>query len=117
MKLRIRYLYETGAVNYITLFLQSESIGEFLNKADFVKEVSNYDDKKLEEYQETKDLVAEKKQILEEEQEELEEVQEAQQVYKEQLNSQIAATKSKVANFESELVTKCIERSCSFAII
>lgn len=103
MKLRIKYLYEVGSVDYITLFFQAKSITDFLNKADFVKEVSDYDDQKLAEYQETKDLVAEKKEILEEEQEELEEVQEAQQVYKEQLNNQIATAKSKVENFETEL--------------
>lgn len=103
MKLRIRYLYEEGDVDYITLFLQAESISDFLNKADFVKEVSNYDDKKIEEYQETKNLVAEKKAVLEEEQAELEEVQEAQQVYKEQLNRQIDSAKSKVKNFETEI--------------
>lgn len=103
MKLRIRYMYEVGTMDYITLFFQAKSITDFLNKADFVKEVSNYDDKKLGEYQETKALVAEKKEVLEEEQAELEEVQEAQQVYKEQLNNQIASAKSKVENFETEL--------------
>ena len=103
MKLRIRYMYEVGSVDYITMFFQAKSISDFLNKADFVKEVSNYDDQKLEEYQETKDLVAEKKEELEEEQEELVEVQEAQQEYKEQLNSQIASVKSKMQNFETEL--------------
>ena len=103
MKLRIQYMYEVGTMDYITLFFQAKSITDFLNKADFVKEVSDYDDQKLGEYQETKDLVAEKKEVLEEEQAELEEVQEAQQVYKEQLNSQIASAKSKVENFETEL--------------
>ena len=103
MKLRIRYMYEVGSVDYITMFFQAKSISDFLNKADFVEEVSNYDDQKLEEYQETKDLVAEKKEELEEEQEELVEVQEAQQEYKEQLNSQIASVKSKMQNFETEL--------------
>ena len=103
MKLRIQYLYEVGSMDYVTMFFQAESITDFLNKADFVKEVSSYDDRKLAEYQETKDLVAEKKEVLEEEQAELEEVQEAQQVYKEQLDSQIASAKSKVENFETEL--------------
>ena len=103
MKLRIRYLYEVGTMDYLTMFFQAESITDFLNKADFVKEVSSYDDRKLAEYQETKDLVAEKKEALEEEQAELEEVQEAQQVYKEQLDSQIASARTKVENFETEL--------------
>lgn len=105
MKLRIKYLYEVGDVDYITLFLQAESITDFLNKADFVKQVSDYDEGKRAEYQETKELVAEQKIVLEEEQAELEEVQEAQQVYKEQLDRQIASAKSKVANFETELAS------------
>lgn len=103
MKLRIQYMYEKGNTNYITMLLESKSISEFLNKADFVKEVSDYDDEKLTEYQETQELVAEQKAVLEEEKEELVEIQEAQQIYKADLDKQIASTKSKVANFESEL--------------
>lgn len=103
MKLRIQYMYEKGNTSYITMLLEAESVSDFLNKADFVQEVSDYDDEKLTEYQETKELVAETKKVLEEEKEELVEIQEAQQIYKADLDQQIAFAKTKVANFESEL--------------
>ena len=103
MKLRIQYLYEKGTSDYISMFLEAESISDLLNKADFVQEVSVYDDDKLTEYEETKVKVAETKVILEEEQAELQEVEEAQKLYKKELDSKIASVKNKVANFESEL--------------
>ena len=103
MKKRIQYMYEKGGKDYISVFLNVKSLSDFLNRVDFAKEVSDYDDVKLKEYQETKEMVAETKAILEEEQEELEEVQEAQQLYKKQLDSQITSAKSKVKNFETEL--------------
>lgn len=103
MKLRIQYLYEQGETSYMTMLLEAESISDFLNKADFVKDVYDYDDAKLTEYQETKAKVAETKATLEEEQAELEEVQEAQEIYKAELNTKIASAKTEVANFETEL--------------
>lgn len=103
MKMRIQYLYEQGDTSYVSMFLEAESISDFLNKADFVREVSDYDDTKLDEYQETKAMVAEKKAVLEEEQAELEEVQEAQELYKADLDKQIASAKTKAENFEAEL--------------
>ena len=103
MKLRIQYMYEKGSVDYIAMLMEAESISDLLNKADFVKEVSDYDDAKLTEYVDTKEKVAEAKIILEEEQEELKEVEEAQQIYKKELDKKISLAKSKVANFETEL--------------
>jgi cell wall-associated NlpC family hydrolase len=103
MKLRIQYMYEKGSTDYISMFLEAKSVTELLNRVDFANDVSDYDDVKLKEYQETKDMVAETKAVLEEEQAELEEVQEAQLVYKAELNKKISAAKSKKSNFESEL--------------
>ena len=103
MKLRIQYMYEKGSTDYISMFLEAKSVTELLNRVDFANDVSDYDDVKLKEYQETKDMVAETKSVLEEEQAELEEVQEAQLVYKAKLDKKISAAKSKKSNFESEL--------------
>jgi len=103
MKKRIQCLYEQGETDYVEILLEAKSISDLLNRAELVEGVSNYDDEKLTEYQETKDMVAETKAVLEEEQAELEEVQEAQQLYKAELDSKISAAKSKVKNFDSEL--------------
>lgn len=103
MKQRIKYMYETGDTDYIELLLEAKSITDLINRADFVQQVSDYDDEKLTEYQETKEKVAETKAVLEEEEAELEEVQEAQQQYKTSLDSKIASAKAKQAGFETEL--------------
>ncbi len=103
MKQRIKYMYETSDSDYVKLLLEAKSITDLVNRADFVRQVSDYDDEKLTEYQETKDQVAEAKAVLEEEEAELEEVQEAQQQYKAELDSKIAAAKAKQAGFETEL--------------
>jgi septal ring factor EnvC (AmiA/AmiB activator) len=103
MMVRIQYMYEQETADYIGMLMEASSIAELLNKADFVKEVSDYDDEKLMEYEETKLKLAETKETLEEEQEELLEVEEAQQVYKKELDTKIAAAKKKVKNFETEL--------------
>ncbi len=103
MKLRIQYMYEKGSNDYISMLLEAESISDLLNRADFARDVSDYDDEKLHEYQEVKDKVAETKAVLEEEKAELEEVQEAQLVYKSELDKKISSAKSKTANFESQL--------------
>ena len=103
MKYRIRYMYEKEETSFLQMLLEAESIADFLNKADFVQNISEYDDSKLDEYQETKEAVAETKAVLEEEQAELEEVQEAQEIYKADLDKKIAAAKTKAANFETEL--------------
>lgn len=103
MKLRIQYMYEKGSNDYINMLLEAKSISDLLNRADFARDVSDYDDEKLQEYQEIKDKVAETKAVLEEEKAELEEVQEAQMVYKTELDKKISSAKSKSANFESQL--------------
>jgi len=103
MKLRIQYMYEKGGTDYITMFLKAKSVTDLLNRVDFANDVSDYDDQKLREYQETKNMVEETKAVLEEEQAELEEVQEAQLVYKAELDKKISSAKAKKANFESEL--------------
>lgn len=105
MKMRIQYMYEQGETDYVEMLFKAESISKLLNRADFSEDISDYDDEKRTEYQETKDMVAETKAVLEEEQEELEEVQEAQQLYKAELDSKIATAKNKIKNFESELAS------------
>lgn len=103
MKYRIQYLYENSLTGYLELFLSADSLAEMINRVDFARDIYQTDEEYRAEYEKTKVLTAEHKKVLEEEQAELEEVQEAQQVYKEQLDSQIAVVKTKVANFETEL--------------
>ena len=43
MKKRIKYMYENGNSQVIELLMESENIGEFLNKAEYISQISEYD--------------------------------------------------------------------------
>ena len=61
MKLRIQYMYENGDTQMLDLILNSESITEFLNKAEYITELSQYDRKMLHKLKETKQAIADAK--------------------------------------------------------
>lgn len=110
MKERIRFTYEQGESSYIELLLSSGSFSELLNRAEFIEEVSAYDDKMLAEYQAIKQKVADMKAKLEADREALVEEKEAleadkaslaeQQSY---LNGILAQKKAVSANYDAEI--------------
>lgn len=71
MKIRIKFMYEKGDTSYLQLFFESASIGDMLNKAEYVEALYEYDRKLLEEYQKTVEDVAALQDRLEEEKSEL----------------------------------------------
>lgn len=75
MKLRIRYMYEKGESSFLDLLLQSESMAELLNRAEYIQKISEYDRRMLDAYAAVKEEVAEEKQKLETEKQELELIQ------------------------------------------
>lgn len=48
MRTRIRYMYENGTNNLLELLFAAESMTDFLNRADFIQNISSYDREKLE---------------------------------------------------------------------
>lgn len=54
MKTRIKYMYETGSASLLEMLFSAEDMTDFLNKADFIQNISDYDRKMLTELQETK---------------------------------------------------------------
>lgn len=71
MKIRIKFMYEQGDISYLQLFTESLSVGEMLNKAEYVEKLYEYDRKLLTEYQATVEQVAALQDQLEEEKSEL----------------------------------------------
>lgn len=117
MKRRIKFMYEKGDASYLEMFLQTKSISELINKADYVEQLYAYDRQLLTEYQNTKDEVLEKKNILEVEMSELEEMQadaieqsetlqaliEEKQAVLEDFDSQLTAAKNKASEYQSKI--------------
>ncbi len=103
MKVRIQYLYEKGESDFFSMLLESDNLTDLLNKADFVQEVTDYDEKKRAEYETTKQQMESLKVTLEAEKDSLLETKEKQQSQKDRLDRQIADAKTKQSNFETEL--------------
>ena len=72
MKVRIKFMYERGEASYLEMFFGASSMGDMMNKANYVEELYEYDRNLLEEYQATVQQVAELQDTLEEEKSELE---------------------------------------------
>lgn len=117
MKLRIKYMYEKGDTSYLDLLLESGSMSEMLNRAEYTQQISSYDRKKLTEYGEIKEKIADDEEKLEAEHEELLTLQEqtkAKQDSVEKLvgeksrelqkyQNQIAANESQLASYQADI--------------
>ena len=72
MKKRIQFMYERGDTLLMELFFSSASLGDMLNKADYIEALSAYDRKMLDHYVEVTAYVEACKEALEAEEEVLE---------------------------------------------
>ena len=75
MKKRIKYMYENGNTQFIEILCESKSIGEFLNNAEYITTISEYDRDMLVEFQRIVKDVEEQEEALKREYEELEVMQ------------------------------------------
>lgn len=71
MKIRIKYMYENGNMEFIEVLADSENISDFLNKTEYISKLSEYDRDKLKEFQKTVKAVEEQEAALQKEYEEL----------------------------------------------
>lgn len=66
MKKRIKFMYENGDTAYLEMILEAKDFTDMLNKADYVKAISEYDRDMLNEFQNTvADIAAKETQIKE----------------------------------------------------
>lgn len=110
MKLRIQYMYERGETNIIDLLLESKNPTELLNRAEYIYRISEYDRKKLDEYEEVRNQINIAKNELEKEHENLVEIKNETDAKKESVNSllknkrdELSAYNKKIEDTKSEL--------------
>lgn len=65
---RMVQMYKNKKTGYIELVFSSGSLPELLNRAQYIKVISQYDNQLLDEYEKQEEIIAEKKKILESEQ-------------------------------------------------
>lgn len=75
MKTRIKFMYENGDSNALESLLGAESFSDFLNRADYIQAMMEYDRNMLKEYQKTKNEIALAEETLQQEKKQLETAQ------------------------------------------
>lgn len=103
MKLRIQFIYENPSQSLAEMLLQSGNIAEFVNRADYVASMSDYDRTMMNKLIATQKEIALKEETLEAELEELEMMQDELEDQKKKVNASINAKKGELSAKNSEL--------------
>lgn len=103
MKLRIKYMYERGETSFIDMLLQSESMVQLMNRAEYIRKISEYDREKMDEYVETKDSIAAHEAALVAEHAELLGLQEQTQAKQQSVETLLANKSKELKNFENQI--------------
>ncbi|MCI7796879.1 MAG: peptidoglycan DD-metalloendopeptidase family protein [Lachnospiraceae bacterium] len=103
MKLRIKYMYEKGESTYVDLLMQSKSLSELLNRAEYIGKITEYDREKMDEYMDTKEKIATKERTLEEEHQELVSMQEQTEAKHASVETLLAAKQEELKAVESRI--------------
>ena len=64
MQHRIKFMYESGSQSYLELFLTADSFADFLNKADYVEMINQYDRDMLDQYARVQEEISKKEKEL-----------------------------------------------------
>ena len=118
LKLRIRYMYENDSVSMLEVLIAAESMNEFLNRVDFIQNVSEYDRNKLEEFRTLRENIADQEKHLVKEkksqvklQKELDEKQDTLQAKADSMSMDLASLKNKIQTLRTEEARKAAEEA------
>jgi len=105
MKLRIQYMYENGQTGLLESMMQSESIAELLNRAEYAGQITSYDRKMLEEYRKTRQEVALKEEALKTEHQELLTLQDSTKAKQSSVKTLMASKEAELASYETKIAS------------
>jgi len=103
MKLRIKYMYERGNTSMIDLLLKSQNMMQLMNRAEYIRKISEYDKRMMDEYITTKEAIAGHETVLENEREQLLDLQEQTKAKQESVQTLLNQKSKELKNFESQI--------------
>lgn len=103
MKKRIQYMYEASSGNFFTSLLESKSMTDLLNRAEFFSTVSQYDREMLEKLQTIHKEIKQKGADLLAKQSEMEKQQKQLTENYNQLLSMISSTSTKLEDYKAQI--------------
>ena len=103
MKIRIQYMYENGQTSYLEQLLNAENLSDFLNSAEYINQIQQYDRQKLEEYKDTVAKIEAFELQLEDEKAELEDLKSDVEQEKAYVATVIAKRENELALIKADL--------------
>ena len=103
MKTRIRFMYERNDYALLETLFSSGSLGEALNKADYVKQIAEYDREKLNEYEAIRKQIEEDEARLREEKKDLDQLKVQVEKEKKKVNSYVKQTSSNISSYSGQI--------------
>lgn len=74
MKTRIKYIYEAGDTSFLHLLFDAKNMADFLNRAEFISDISKYDRKMLNEFRDAQKTIEVRERGLKEQRDKLEQL-------------------------------------------
>lgn len=103
MKKRIKYMYENGSGQFIEVLFEAKNITDFLNKAEYISTISDYDRDMLKEFQDVVAEVEAQEQQLQKEYDEIEAMQNELIEKQETVETLISEKDSEIDEMSEEL--------------
>lgn len=106
MKKRIKAMYEKGNSYYLEILFSSKSFGDFVNNADYIEKISEYDSDMLDKYIENKEYIATCKAELEAEEALLQDAKAQVEEERGILQTLISEKEKEIYKFEGDIAAK-----------
>ncbi|MCI8372941.1 MAG: peptidoglycan DD-metalloendopeptidase family protein [Lachnospiraceae bacterium] len=103
MKKRIKFMYENGETAYLEMILEAENFTDMLNKADYVKSISEYDRNMLVEFQNTVQGISDKEQKIQQKVAEVEKKKADVEKQKSSVETLNGTKKQEMENYKQEI--------------
>lgn len=103
MKKRVQYMYEKKDTLYLEILFNASGFGDFINKATYIQELSEYDQNLMEEYENTRKLIEEKEAELQKEKEELDTLKEETKAEQEKVTGYVNSTSSSINQYSGQI--------------
>ena len=103
MKSRIKYMYEHGSATMLEMLFSAENMSDFLNKADFIENLSDYDRQALTQLQDIHQEIADQKEDLENQQASMQSLSEQLKSKQTELQAKAVATSTDLDTVNAKL--------------
>lgn len=111
MKTRICYLYENGNPSMLAAFLEADSMADMINRVEYARQVSEYDQRMMQKLSDTMQDIKEQKEALEEEKQEQEDLLSEVQAQKQAVNKAMDAKTAEINSYQEQINSASGEQS------